>query len=668
MKRNGNILITIAFLTSWLVVSFGPALRAETDSVPKPGEFLTLCYHNVEDDDPDQRFEGVTTRKLIEQLSWLQSQGYHPVSVDDILAARAGRKPLPSKALLLTFDDGYESFYTRVYPVLKAFHFPAIIAVVDEWMKGSPGDNIHPGDRVRYGETTMPRDAFLTWPQLREMQKSGLVEIASHTSALHYGILANPQGNTEPAAITAAYDPATKTYETSAAYMQRIEADAEASTEMITKETGQKPRVIIWPYGFYNNLEIATQEKNGMALSLSLDDGFTKVGAMNVPRFLVKNDPSMESYAVQILQIGKVGPERVVQVDLDYVYDANSKQMSRNIDQLISRIHDMKITTVFLQAFADPRGTGLARAVYFPNRILPMRADLFNHVAWQLKTRADVRVFGWLPVLSFDLGKAVTPVMTWYPKSNETKVDPRAYHRASPFDPEAQQKIIALYEDLARHGPIDGILFHDDAMLSDFEDASPPALAAYQRAGFPASIAAIRANPQLMSKWTSYKTRALIDFTHTLATHVKYYRAPLITVRNIYAPVVIKPQSEEWFAQNYAQFLDAYDYVAVEAMPRLENVPSREAAKWMNQLVDAVVKYPNGLKHTIFELQSVDWRKQSQGNSRAVPTEELGGQMRLLSRRGALNFGYYPDDFVTNTPNAQLLHRDFSVQTYPYLP
>jgi len=43
-------------------------------------------------------------------------------------AWRAGR----ARGLIgLTFDDGYESFYTRVYPVLKAFHFPAVIAVVD---------------------------------------------------------------------------------------------------------------------------------------------------------------------------------------------------------------------------------------------------------------------------------------------------------------------------------------------------------------------------------------------------------------------------------------------------------------------------------------------------------------------------------------------------------
>ena len=40
----------------------------------------------------------------------------------------------------------------------------------------------------------------------------------------------------------------------------------------------------------------------------------------------------------------------------------------------------------------------------------PGRADLFNFVAWQLQTRAGVKVFAWMPVLSFDLSPALPRV------------------------------------------------------------------------------------------------------------------------------------------------------------------------------------------------------------------------------------------------------------------
>ena len=180
---------------------------------------------------------------------------------------------------------------------------------------------------------------------------------------------------------------------------------------------------------------------------------------------------------------GQIEPMRIMQIDLDYVYDEDPEQQQRNLDALIERVKNMNISTVFLQAFADPQGTELASALYFPNRVLPVRADLFSQVVLRLKNETGVKVFGWLPVLSFDLGPLVEPVMAWDDQTDHIAVDPKAYHRASPFDPVARAKIIQIYEDMAQ-APIDGLLFHDDALLSDFEDANPSAVKAYQRAGF----------------------------------------------------------------------------------------------------------------------------------------------------------------------------------------
>ena len=46
---------------------------------------------------------------------------------------------------------------------------------------------------------------------------------------------------------------------------------------------------------------------------------------------------------------------RVMHVDLDYVYDPDPAQQTKNINTLIQRVYDMKISHVFLQAFSDPR-------------------------------------------------------------------------------------------------------------------------------------------------------------------------------------------------------------------------------------------------------------------------------------------------------------------------
>ena len=94
-------------------------------------------------------------------------------------------------------------------------------------------------------------------------------------------------------------------------------------------------------------------------------------------------------------------PVRAVQIDLDLVYSERSTQETRqNLDRLIERLVKLKINTVFLQAFADPDGDGTVGDVYFNNRHIPVRADLFAHAAHQIQIRG-MKVFAWMPVLSF---------------------------------------------------------------------------------------------------------------------------------------------------------------------------------------------------------------------------------------------------------------------------
>jgi biofilm PGA synthesis lipoprotein PgaB len=667
-------LIVIAALLA-LAILMPKVTAAESAS----RNFIALAYHNVEDDDPDQRFVGVSTDKLVTQLSWLQRNGYRPISVDDLLAARDGRKALPDKAVLLTFDDGFESFYTRVFPILKAFRFPAVLALVGAWLENGPDASVsYASDKaaavslgdvsVKFGDLKVKRDLFLTWDQIREIAASGLVEVASHSYAAHHGSIGNPQGNSEPDETTRLFNPVIGSYESEADQLLHLKSDSAKMALKIEREIGKRPRVMVWPYGEASELAISVAAANGMPITLTLVDGAATVDKLSsVPRHLINPNPGIGEFVTELRTFTETSPVRVVQIDLDYVYDADPVQQERNLDRLVQRIYQMQISTVFLQAFADPDGTGLARAVYFPNRLLPMRADLFNRVSWQLRTRAHVQVFAWMPVLAFDFGDKVAPVLAWNPQYGTAERDPKAYRRVSPFDAEGRDKILALYEDLARSAPFAGLLFHDDAVLSDFEDASPPALAAYARAGLPASIAAIRADPETRRRWTRFKTDALLEFTDELTARARQFRAPLLTARSIYALPVLDPHSEEWFAQDLDRFLATYDYAAVMAMPAMENVPARESDTWLRRLVSSVASRPQGLKRTIFELQTVDWRIPAAAGGSTISAETLARQMRLLLRLGALNFGYYPDDFIAGHPDEHLLHQAFSLQSYPFL-
>ena len=620
--------------------------------------FLGIAYHDVEDRDPDQAVVAVRTERLIEQLAWLRENGYQAVSVDQILAARRGGPALPPKAVMLSFDDGYSSFYTRVMPILRAYHWPALLAPVGSWID-TPLNK-----PVDFAGTPRPRGEFLTWQQIREVSQSGLVEIAAHTDANHKGILANPQGNLEPAATTRSFDPKTNGYESEAQFQARMRADVAAISNKIRTVTGKAPRVWVWPYGAADGTSLAVVGEHGYEMALTLEDGLDDLGnLMNSPRFLVASDPDGEHFANSMVAVQTKAPMRVLHVDLDNVYDPDPAQQARNLDVLVQRVVDMGAGTVFLQAFADPKGDGLVHSLYFPNRHLPMRADLFNRVAWQLHTRAHASVYAWMPVLSFALDPKLPRVTRWDPKTGQVGPDPDQYKRLSPFDPKVRQIIGEIYQDLARVGPIDGILYHDDAVFNDFEDASPAALKAYAAQGLPDTIAALRADPAVMQRWTRFKSRYLIDFTHELTAKVRAIRGPqVLTARNIFAEPMLNPGSETWFAQNLDDFLQAYDWTAPMAMPLMEGQEVKTSNAWLEKLIATVKARPGAMEKTIFELQAKDWRTQAAPD---ISAERLAEWMGVLKRQGVTSFGYYPDNFLENSPDLKTIRPALSNQWNP---
>lgn len=641
----------------------------EINERPWPvNSFLVLAYHDVKDDVADQRFLAVTTSKLVAEFAWLRENGYHPVSVQQIIDANQGISTLPEKAVLLTFDDGYRSFYTRVYPLLKAFQWPAVLAPVGHWV-----DPPETQETVDFGGLPVSRQAFTNWDEIREMAQSGLVEIASHTQQLHYGQPANPQGNTQPAAASLRYFPETNSYETPAQFDKRIKADIDAITERLKSVTGKAPRAWVWPYGAMHGRTWQLAKQQGYQLSFSLDMGLANADNLdNIPRYLVSNDQTLEEFAASMVGVIQKPTQRVAHVDLDYIYDPDPAQQERNLGALIQRLQDMRVTTVFLQAFADPEGDGLVREVYFPNRVLPMRADLFNRAAWQLRTRGGVQVFAWMPTLALDLDDSYPRVeRAKLPAAGSVKegtphyhVAEQEYRRLSFFDPRVRQAVKTLYEDLAWQSSFQGILFHDDAMLREDEDMSAPARAAYEAAGFKGPFPMANASPQELERWKRFKTQALTDFTLELFDTVRAVRGEVMqSARNLYVNTLIEPESEAWFAQNYQDSLAAYDWVVPMVMPYMEAVPKAQIPAWLDQVVDAAKASPGALNQTIFEVQAVDWRD---GKQRTIPTEEIASWLRRLNIRGARHMGYYPDDFASNHPDMKQMRKHLSNYWFPY--
>ncbi len=618
-------------LLSALMLSgmLAPSTLAATDPA-----FGILCYHNVVDEsspfNPDNDHDGlageierqyypqtITVNRLIEHFNWLKNNGYTPVSWQQILDARAGKATLPEKPILLTFDDGYSSFYTQIYPLLKAYKYPAVFALVTSWME-TPANG-----SFLYGNKKLARNALITWEQAKEMKDSGLVEIASHSHDLHHSLLGNSFGSLFAAALPGNYQ--NGRYETPKEYQNRIRNDLSRSSDIIAKRIGQRPRIIIWPYGQFNETAVQIAREVGLESDMTLYDlKLNHASAPQMGRLLLDHETGY--YTIKSYLEGKTyspDTQRSVQIDLDDVYSPDPAQTSKNLDQLIERIKAIGANTVYLHALADEDNDGVAEAAYFPNRHLKMKNDLFSRVAWQLMTRNAVKVYAQMPLI----------ILSNNPNNAHSNVTSQQYFPAD--NAQNRQLTQEIYEDLAFSSRFNGVLFQDNRFLSEKK---------------PSSLAEKEKNDDLIAYSNQLKT-ALLKYSLNGQDMLK-------TSRSLYVSPKMDEKTQQWLTQNLSKYSTSYDYTVLMAMPNDEHqqsVTSRKANQWLNRLIGLVKSSELKPNRVVVELPSYNGNTQQ-----ALADEDLFHGMKTLKSNGMLSYGYAPDDFRNNRPNASSLKPVFS--------
>ena len=424
MKKLTHILMAMSLVGT---VSVPLLSHAE---LPKPrqiklqdNQFVTLTFHDVRDDvakQGDRDLYAISTKNLAQYLEWIQREGWHPIRLEDVWLARQGKKTLPNKALLLTFDDGALSSYNRVFPLLKQYKTPAVFAIPTSWINGNTKDAYE-----AYGKGNL-----MTWPQMREMVASGYAEFVSHSDNMHRGILANPQQNMQPAAITREYLEKQKRYETEAEYQNRVIADLKKSKQILDTELGINSKAIFWPYGAVTTESEELAAKAGFPMSFSL--GSTALLADSVKtyqRALIMDNPTPEMINQEMLEFLNYvrAPYKqrksFLRFDLAEMQSANNEQFNQKLGQLLDKVDGLKTSTLILKAVSDSNGDGKIDVAYFPNRQLTMQQDMLNRVVWQSRTRIGNRVYAELPLSLETEQKLDLSVLTADLVKNNTSIE-----------------------------------------------------------------------------------------------------------------------------------------------------------------------------------------------------------------------------------------------------
>jgi biofilm PGA synthesis lipoprotein PgaB len=420
-----------------LMVLVSTITISDARSQPAGQRFVAIAFHDVVDNRDQLETDSVTSTSLVQFFDWLKGTGWTAVSLDDVAAAARGVRPLPDKAILISFDDGYASLYTRVFPLLKVYRFPVVAALVGSWMEGRPDGTVTYGDRV------VPRSNFISWAQAREMQASGLVELASHSYNLHRGVLANPQGNMVPAAITWQYDPATGSYEDDTQFRARIRADLVRARSQMATSLGRPPRALVWPFGRYSGpaLEVAKQVGFTFALTLEPEPAYTS-DLFAIHRYFPSQNPSLGDLARNLrFEPDRPATRRIACLTLDALAAVGpGAAQDEALGHIVEGLRALGTNTVVIDAnVALPSPRAPLSAVYFPNRLLTMRLDLLSRATWQIRTRASNDVYLHLPLeaATAAVGEAGVPTlfsdMTRHTAADGLAIDAPAPSPAGPI-------------------------------------------------------------------------------------------------------------------------------------------------------------------------------------------------------------------------------------------
>lgn len=167
-----NYLFPIVFALILLIFSSNIAQASE-----KTGEngIPILLYHHIlkSEENPFKNNSAVINLEAFEeQVKYLNDEGYYTATASELISYLRGETSLPSKTVVITFDDGHKTNYLYAYPVLKKYGFRATNFLITN----------------RISETPVPFNPdglqFLSWPEINEMRD--VFEYGAHTHNLHF--------------------------------------------------------------------------------------------------------------------------------------------------------------------------------------------------------------------------------------------------------------------------------------------------------------------------------------------------------------------------------------------------------------------------------------------------------------------------------------------------
>lgn len=246
--------------TPTLTLTSTPAATATAFiTAPPQGETVDipiLMYHHLKYREPDAsellKTWSVAPDQFMAQLDYMRAQGFHTITFKQLIEFFDEGVPLPTKPILLTFDDGWLDHYTVAFPELEKRGMVGNFFVVTQY-------------------ADVGGELLLNWDQVLEMDRAGH-EIGGHT--ISHADLTSVNLDE----------------------MQRQLGGAKAHME---DKLGHPTFALAYPFGAFNSRVIAETEAAGYRAALILCCGYEQSAdiLLTLPRIRVSYDDTIEDFA-----------------------------------------------------------------------------------------------------------------------------------------------------------------------------------------------------------------------------------------------------------------------------------------------------------------------------------------------------------------------------------
>ncbi|WP_295418432.1 polysaccharide deacetylase family protein [Sulfurovum sp.] len=242
------------------------SLRYNWWRIPIPySQPRVLMYHMIKEHLTNSKKRNkwrVKPKDFEKQMAWFSKHGWHSYTISEMVEA----KELPPKSFCITFDDGYADNFTYALPVLKQYGIKATIYLVPDYEYNS----WEKFENKNY-------DRLLACEQIKQMQKSGLIEFGSHT--LHHKNL-----------LTISEEEA--------------EVEIKRSKQAVEQIIGMECKAFAYPYGKYDENTVKLVVEAGYTSATVVKRGFFEAGKpFEIKRVGVLGTESFVDFYLKITRI-----------------------------------------------------------------------------------------------------------------------------------------------------------------------------------------------------------------------------------------------------------------------------------------------------------------------------------------------------------------------------